>query len=65
VTEILSGCIGPSTAVVIASNAEADDSELVAVYGRAEDAGAALVLVAQDRPAIAAEPEMSLRLSAA
>lgn len=63
--EILSGCIGSTTAVVIASNAEADDSELVALYGRAEDAGAALVLVAQDRPAIAAEPEMLLRLSAA
>jgi hypothetical protein len=63
--EILSGCIGSTTAVVIASNAEADDVELVALYGRAEDAGAALVLVAQDRPAIAAEPEMLLRLSAA
>ena len=64
-SDILSGCIGSTTAVVIASNAEADDSELVALYGRAEDAGAALVLVAQDRPAVAAEPDMLLRLSAA
>lgn len=62
--EILSGSIGPTTAVVIASNADADDADLVALYARAEDAGAALVLVAQDRPAaIASVPE--LRLSAA
>ncbi|WP_336486927.1 GumC family protein [Methylobacterium nigriterrae] len=58
-------------AVVIASNAEADDPDLVALYGLAEDAGADQVLVAQDSvaaPAAKADPgeaEMPLRLSAA
>ncbi|KQT88975.1 exopolysaccharide transport family protein [Methylobacterium sp. Leaf466] len=69
--EIMAACIGPTTAVVIASNAEAHDPALVDLYARAEDAGAALVVVAQDRPAVPAETDsaektdLGLRLSAA
>ncbi|GJD97417.1 GumC family protein [Methylobacterium iners] len=67
--DILSATAGRMAAVVIASNAEADDPDLLALYAAAEDAGAGQVLVAQDRAAIEAakpvEPEMQLRLSAA
>ena len=51
--------------VILASNAAADDPELGALFGLAEDAGAGQVLVAQDRPVARAEAEMALRLSAA
>ncbi|GJE53899.1 MULTISPECIES: GumC family protein [Methylobacterium] len=54
----LSACMD---SVVIASDAEPDDSGLVALYALATEAGAGQVLVARDP---AAEPEMQLRLSA-
>ncbi|HEV7439662.1 MAG TPA: lipopolysaccharide biosynthesis protein, partial [Methylobacterium sp.] len=73
---LLSAVAARMDGVVIASNAEADDPELVALYGLAEDAGAGQVLVAQDdvvheeasgRPALAYPDvaDMPLRLSAA
>ncbi|AWN44699.1 lipopolysaccharide biosynthesis protein [Methylobacterium durans] len=65
---LLAEVAGRMDSVVIASNASADDVDLVALYGIAEDAGAGQVLVAQDKVATAAEAldhDMPLRLSAA
>jgi tyrosine-protein kinase Etk/Wzc len=73
---LLSAVAARMDGVVIASNAEADDPDLVALYGLAEDAGAGQVLVAQDdvvqeqasgRPASSRSEiaDMPLRLSAA
>ncbi|WP_423794540.1 GumC family protein [Methylobacterium durans] len=65
---LLAEVAGRMDSVVIASNASADDTDLVALYGIAEDAGAGQVLVAQDKVATAAEApdhDMPLRLSAA
>ena len=66
---LLEAVAGRMDSVVIASNAAADDPDLVTLYGIAEDAGAGQVLVAQDsvaQPAadLSDEP-MPLRLSAA
>lgn len=65
---LLSVAAARSDSVVIASNAAADDTDLLALYALAEDAGAGQVLVAQDRAAIErqmADEEMPLRLTAA
>ncbi|WP_264047290.1 GumC family protein [Methylobacterium flocculans] len=66
---------GPHMAcVVIASDRDPEDAELVQLYGLAEASGAGQVLVAQDRvagtlqsrkPAYASDEDMPLRLSAA
>ena len=66
---------GPHMAcVVIASDRDPEDAELVHLYGLAEASGAGQVLVAQDRvagtlqsrkPAYASDEDMPLRLSAA
>ena len=64
--DILSATAGWMAAVVIASNAAADDPDLLTLYAAAEEAGAGQVLVAQDRVAAeSAADDMPLRLSSA
>ncbi len=57
---LLTAAAARMDAVVLASNAEAEDPDLVALYHAATTAGAAQVLVAQDRAPVAASPESDI-----
>jgi polysaccharide biosynthesis transport protein len=72
--EILAAAGPHMNAVVIASDRDPEDADLIALYGLAEASGAGQILVAQDRaaaalaptrPAFEADDAMPLRLSAA